>query len=123
MRGEKLVHWEIGADFEKVPAGDSVDIIYEHLSPGLFLREGVGFIHAGIRCRGGNGRADAVAAAARGQRVSHLSVDSLPDGKARGRREREGRHRVSGRRLLRFWRLSCLSLKAGYTYEITWFYR
>lgn len=40
--GQKLVHWEIGADFSKVPAGDSVDLIYEHLSPGLFLRDGVG---------------------------------------------------------------------------------
>ena len=41
-RGEKLVHWEVGADFRKVPAGDSVDIIYEHLSPGTFLRDGIG---------------------------------------------------------------------------------
>ncbi len=35
---EKQVHWEALVDFEKVPAGDSVDIIYEHLSPGDFLR-------------------------------------------------------------------------------------
>ena len=40
-RGEKLTHWEVGADFQKVPAGDSVDIIYEHSSPGLFLRDGL----------------------------------------------------------------------------------
>jgi hypothetical protein len=40
--GEKLIHWEIGAGFAKVPAGDSVDLIYEHLSPGFFLRDGVG---------------------------------------------------------------------------------
>jgi predicted acylesterase/phospholipase RssA len=39
---EKLVHWEVGADFQKVPPGESVDLIYEQLSPGLFLGEGIG---------------------------------------------------------------------------------
>src|SRR5262249_34248871 len=36
-RGEKLTHWEVGTDFQKVPVGDFADIIYEHESPGLFL--------------------------------------------------------------------------------------
>jgi hypothetical protein len=40
--GEKRVHWEVGADFTKVPVGQAVDLIYEHQSPGLFLRDGVG---------------------------------------------------------------------------------
>jgi len=37
--GEKLVRWQVSADFRKVPSGETVDIIYEHLSPGLFLRD------------------------------------------------------------------------------------
>ena len=37
-----MVHWEVGADFQKVPAGDFVDIVYEHLSPGTFVRSGAG---------------------------------------------------------------------------------
>ena len=40
-RGEKLTRWEVGADFQKVPAGDWVDIVYENSSPGLFSRDGV----------------------------------------------------------------------------------
>jgi hypothetical protein len=39
---EKLVHWDVGADFQKVPPGESADLIYEQLSPGLFLGEGIG---------------------------------------------------------------------------------
>src|SRR5262249_13083446 len=27
---EKLMHWEVGADFRKVPAGESADLVYEH---------------------------------------------------------------------------------------------
>jgi hypothetical protein len=37
--GDKQVHWEIGVDFRKVPPGEAIDIVYEHLSPGVFLRE------------------------------------------------------------------------------------
>jgi predicted acylesterase/phospholipase RssA len=39
--GEDLRHLEVGADFRKVPEGESVDVIYENLSRGLFLRAGV----------------------------------------------------------------------------------
>src|SRR5262249_38048267 len=39
--GEKMVHWEVSADFSKVAAGDFADLIYEHISPGQFLRRGV----------------------------------------------------------------------------------
>ena len=44
-RGEKQVSWEATVDFQKVPDGESLDIIYEHLSPGEFLR------HVGVRQR------------------------------------------------------------------------
>ena len=40
QRGEQQVRWAATVDFQKVPAGDAVDIIYEHLSPGEFLRHG-----------------------------------------------------------------------------------
>ena len=38
--GEKMVHWEVGASFQKVPAGDAVDIVYEHISPGHSCEKG-----------------------------------------------------------------------------------
>lgn len=37
------MHWTVHGDFAKVPSGQSVDIVYEHMSPGLFVRESNGF--------------------------------------------------------------------------------
>jgi hypothetical protein len=38
--GEKMVRWDVSADFSQVLPGEFVDVIYEHMSPGLFLRRG-----------------------------------------------------------------------------------
>jgi hypothetical protein len=38
--GEKQCHWEASFDFEKMPAGDYVDVMFEELSPGDFLHRG-----------------------------------------------------------------------------------
>lgn len=38
--GEKRCRWEISVDFSKVPAGEMVDIIYEHYSDGVLAARG-----------------------------------------------------------------------------------
>jgi predicted acylesterase/phospholipase RssA len=38
--GEKKCQWQVSYDFLAVPAGDFVDLIYEHQSPGQFLHRG-----------------------------------------------------------------------------------
>jgi predicted acylesterase/phospholipase RssA len=38
--GQKECRWEASFDFEKVPAGDYVDVMFEQLSPGQFLKRG-----------------------------------------------------------------------------------
>jgi hypothetical protein len=38
VSGEKQIHFEASWDFTKVPAGEYVDLIYEHYSPAVFLR-------------------------------------------------------------------------------------
>src|SRR5262249_38106228 len=38
--GEKQTRFQATWNFEKVPAGDYVDLIYEHVSPAVFLRRG-----------------------------------------------------------------------------------
>src|SRR5206468_11771941 len=40
VRGEKKVRWEVSVDVSKVPAGEFVDLTYEHISPGEFLLRG-----------------------------------------------------------------------------------
>ena len=51
--GEKKYLWEASADLRGVPAGDYVDLIYEHLSPGEFLRytEGSASLAVPIRAK------------------------------------------------------------------------
>src|SRR5258706_11496353 len=39
--GQKLIHWTVGIDLGRLPPGDSAEIIYEHLSPGKFVAEGM----------------------------------------------------------------------------------
>src|SRR5262249_35908579 len=41
--GQKACRWEVSFDFEKVPAGDHVDLLIEQLSPGQFLHRAEGW--------------------------------------------------------------------------------
>ena len=37
---KKVTHWQVTYDFEHVPAGDFVDLVFEYHSPGLYLQRG-----------------------------------------------------------------------------------
>ena len=120
--GEKLVHWEVGADFRKVPAGDSVDLIYEQFSPGLSLIEGVG--------------SNTLAFDVEAETVELTRWLLLPEGKEyrtfqliryqTGQPGTAENVQVATEYLAEDFTIlafKLLSVKAGYTYELTWFYR
>lgn len=120
--GEKLVHWEVGADFRKVPAGDYVDLIYEQFSPGLFLGEGVG--------------SNSLSFDVEAETVELTRWLLLPQGKEyrsfhltrykTGKPETAEDVKIATEYLAEDYTIlafKLLSLKAGYTYEITWSYR
>jgi predicted acylesterase/phospholipase RssA len=120
--GEKLVHWEVGADFKKVPAGDFVDIVYEQFSPGRFLGEGAG--------------SNTLAFDVEAETVELTRWLLMPEGKEyrnfqlirykMGKPETTEKVRVATEYLAEDYTIlafKLLSLKAGYTYELTWFYR
>jgi hypothetical protein len=120
--GEKLVHWEVGADFRKVPAGDSVDLIYEQFSPGLSLSEGVG--------------SNTLAFDVEAETVELTRWLLLPEGKEyrtfqliryqTGQPGTAENVQVATEYLAEDFTIlafKLLSVKAGYTYELTWFYR
>jgi predicted acylesterase/phospholipase RssA len=118
----KQIHWEVGADFAKVPAGNWVDLIYEQLSPGLFLRDGVGSTTLTFETeaetveltrwllmpRGTEYRAYKLIRYATGKPETAENVDVATE------------YLADDFTILAF---KLLALKAGYTYEITWFYR
>lgn len=120
--GERQIHWEVHADFTKVSAGESVDIIYEHISPGLFVRERSG-----------------VATLAFDVEVETVELNRwllLPEGTEfrdyrliryeMGKPETAEEVNVVTRYLAEDYSIlafKLLALKPGYTYELAWYYR
>jgi predicted acylesterase/phospholipase RssA len=121
-RPEQLRHWEVGADLTSVPPGEPVDIIYEHFSPGLFLKSGI--------------EATTLAFDVEMETIELSRWLLLPQDREHGGYQLV-RHpsdrptaveivkpvtefRADDRTILAF---KLLALKPGYTYELTWFYR
>jgi len=120
--GGAQTHWTVHADFTKVPPGESVDIIYEHMSPGLFVREGNG--------------AATLSFDVEVETVELTRWLLLPEGKQfreyrliqyeTGKPETSEDVKVVTRYLAEDYSIlafKMLALKPGYTYELTWFYR
>src|SRR5262249_44048543 len=121
-RGERLVHWVLGVGFAKVPAGDSADVIYEHMSPGSFFR-------------GGNGSAT-LAFDVEVETIELTRWLLMPEGKEyrswqlirykTGKPEAPVNVKPDTEFLAEDYTIlsfKLLALDAGYTYELTWFYR
>lgn len=120
--GGKLIHWEVGADLRGVPSDEPAEIVYEHMSPGRFLREGIGSVTLAFDVE-----------------VETVELSRwllMPEGKEYSRyqiiRHRTGSPEfpenvkvvtqyVSEDRTILAFKL--LGLDPGYTYELTWFYR
>ena len=118
----KQVHWEVQADFNKVPPGEPVDIVYEHISPGLFVREGGGSATLAFDIE-----------------VETVELNRwllLPEGREfrdyrliryeMGKPETTDEVKVVTRYLAEDYSIlafKLLALKSGYTYELTWYYR
>jgi IMP cyclohydrolase len=116
------VHWEIGADFAKVPRGDSVDLIYEHLSPGLFLRDGVGSTTLAFDVEAETVELTRWLLLPRGEEYRSFQIIRYETGKPQTTEEVKvvTEYLAEDFTILAF---KLLALKAGYTYELTWFHR
>jgi predicted acylesterase/phospholipase RssA len=120
--GEKLVHWTVSADFQKVPAGDAVDIVYEHLSPGLFVRDSVDSSSLAFEIETETVELTRWLLLPKGKEYRNFQLIRYETGKP----ETTERVRVVTEYLADDYTIlafKLLSLKAGYTYELTWFYR
>jgi predicted acylesterase/phospholipase RssA len=121
-QGERLMHWEVGADFQKVPAGEAVDIIYEHFSPGLFVREGVGSSTLTFEVEADTVELTRWLLLPEGREHRNYQLIRYETGKPAVAENVKvvTQYLADDNTVLAF---KLLSLKAGYTYEITWFYR
>jgi hypothetical protein len=118
----KLMHWEVGADFQKVPADNPVDVVYEHSSPGLFVREGAGSSTLAFDVEADTVELSRWLLLPEGRKYRTFQLIRYETGKPEVVENVNvvTRYLADDYTILAF---KLLSLKAGYTYEITWFYR
>ena len=120
--GEKRIRWEVHADFSKVPAGDFVDVVYEHLSPGLFVREQSGTAGLSFDVEYETVELNRWLLLPEGREFRDYRLIRYETGKPENAEEVPvvTRYVSDDYSILAF---KLLALKPGFTYELTWFYR
>jgi predicted acylesterase/phospholipase RssA len=120
--GQKLVHWIVGVDFRKVPAGDTADILYEHMSPGSFLRDGIDSTTLAFEIEVDTVELTRWLMMPQGREYREYRLIRYETGKPETTENVQivTEYLAEDYTILAF---KLLSLKAGYTYELTWFYR
>lgn len=121
-QGERQVHWEVGVDFRKVPPGDFVDIVYEHTSPGRFLRDGIGSTTMPFEVEVETVEMTRWLLMPQGREYRNFQLIRYPTGKPEAAENIKlvTRFLAEDNTILAF---KLLALKPGFTYEITWFYQ
>jgi predicted acylesterase/phospholipase RssA len=120
--GEKRAHWEVGADFQKVPVGQTAEITYEHMSPGLFLRAGVGSTTLAFDVEADTVELTRWLLLPHGQQYRTFQLIRYETGKPETSENVQvvSEYLADDYTILAF---KLLSLKAGFTYELTWSHR
>jgi predicted acylesterase/phospholipase RssA len=120
--GEKKVRWQATADFRKVPPGDSVDIIYEHLSPGEFLLYDGGSTTIAFEVVADTAELTRWLLLPAGKEYRNFRLIRFETGKPDTAENAKivTEFLADDFSILAF---KLLSVKSGYTYEITWYYR
>ena len=120
--GEKMVRWDVSADFSEVPAGEFVDVAYEHISPGLFLRRGAGSTSITIQTQADTAEMTRWFLLPRGKEYRSFRILRWETGKP----EQVEPVRVVNKYLAddsTILAYKLLSEKAGYTHEVTLYYK
>jgi hypothetical protein len=120
--GEKKCRWQARFDFRQLPAGDTADLVVEHCSSGYYLRSGA------------NGTA--IKVPVRTETAELTMWVLMPEGKEYRnfriiRYETKKPEKVESVKLVSEYlpddytilAFKLLSLKAGFTYEVSWVYR
>jgi predicted acylesterase/phospholipase RssA len=120
--GEKFVRWDVSADFSEVPAGDFVDVAYEHISPGHFLRRGAGSTAITFQTQADTAEVTRWFLLPQGRQYRSFRILRWETGKP----EKLEPVRVVNKYLAddsTILAYKLLSEKAGYTHEVTLYYK
>lgn len=120
--GQKRVQWEVQADFKRIPRGESVDIVYEHLSPGLFVREASGSATLAFDVEVETAELTRWLLLPEGRKFHDYRLLRYETTKPDQVEQVDvvTRYLAADYSILAF---KLLALKAGYTYELTWYYQ
>jgi predicted acylesterase/phospholipase RssA len=120
--GEKTCRFEASVDFRKVPAGDVVDVIYEHYSPAVFLQRGDSSTTIEFRSEVDTAEVTRWFLMPQGKTYRSFRIVRYETGKPGTAEAVKGftEYLAEDSTILAF---KLMSVKAGYTYEVTWFYR
>lgn len=121
-RAAQGTHWEVRTDFTKVPPGEAVDIIYEHMSPGLFVREANGSATLAFTVEVETVELTRWFLLPKGREFREYRLVRYPIGKPESAEDVYvvTQYLARDHSILAF---KLLALPAGYTYELTWLYR
>ena len=122
LPGEKMVRWEVSADLSQVPAGDFVDLAYEHISPGQFLRHGAHSTSISYEIHADTAEVTRWFLLPRGKEYRSFRVVRWE----RGKPEKVEPVKIVNEYLAddsTILAYKLLSVKAGYTHEVTWLYK
>jgi hypothetical protein len=119
--GARECRWEASVDFRRVPAGDYVDLIYEHLSPGMFLRHGAGWATVSAEIRAKTAELTRWILLPEGKAYRSFRIIRCATGKPETAEDVEivTEYLAEDNTILAY---KLLSLEPGYTYEVTWYY-
>ncbi len=119
---EKQCRWQVSWNLEKVPVGEYVDLIYEHCSPALFLRREDGSSSVAIPLQVDTAEVSRWFLMPKRKEYKDCRIVRYPTGKPEGVESVKvvSEYLAEDSTILAY---KLLSAKAGYTYEVTWFYK
>jgi len=120
--GQNESQWQAVFDFERVPAGEYVDLIVEYLSPGEFLQRGENFTTLSFEIQGETSEVTRWLLLPQGREYRSFRVVRYETGKPE---TAEAVKIVTEYLATDFTILAykLLAVPAGFTYELTWYYQ
>jgi predicted acylesterase/phospholipase RssA len=121
--GEKMSQFEMSVDFQKVPAGEMVDLIYEHYSPpGMFLEHGDASTTIAFRHEVDAAEVTRWILMPQGRDYKSFRITRYQPGRPGSAEAVKGftEYLADDSSIIAY---KLVGVKGGYNYDITWFYK
>jgi hypothetical protein len=120
--GQQECHWEVSFDLARIPVGEYVDLIVEHLSPGHFLRRDEGSTTLAFETQTETAEMTRWLLLPRGKEYRSFRIVRYKTGKP----ETLEAVKIVTEYLAEDYTIlayKLMSVDPGYTYEVTWYYK